>query len=76
MNKKEPEMGGEKVKIKLNYILDELKNIKVAKGNAKRPMETKKITIDEVNVRLNLNSAMYLVSKEELMKLPPGDTTT
>ena len=62
-------------KCQLNYILDELKNVKVAKTNANRPMESKRLDIDEVNTRLEMNSAYYLVVKEEMMKLNPGQSS-
>ena len=58
--------------VKVRYVLDELKNMKVAKLNAKRPMESKKIEVNDTNVRFELNSALYLVDKEELMELVPG----
>ena len=76
MIKPEEKDGGENVKVKLSYVLYELKNLKVAKANAKRPMKAKRCTMDEVNVRLGANSALYLVSKEELLKLPMGYVTT
>ena len=62
-------------KCQLNYILDELKNVKVAKTNANRPMESKRLDIDEVNTRLEMNSAYYLVIKEEIMELNPGQSS-
>ena len=61
--------------VKLKYVLDELKNMKVAKSNAKRPMESKKIEVNDTNVRFELNSALYLVTKEELMELVPGQSS-
>ena len=59
-------------KVELNYILNELKNVKVAKMNAKRPMECTNIEVDDLNLRFEMNSALYLVAKEELLKLSPG----
>ena len=61
-------------KCQLNYILDEFKNMKVAKTNATRPMESKRLDIDELNTRLEMNSAFYLVFKEEIMMLNPGQS--
>ena len=46
--------------------------MKVAKTKANRPMKSKRLDIDEVNTRLEMNSAYYLVIKEEIMKLSPG----
>ena len=61
-------------KVKLNYILDHLKNMKVAKLNARRSMESKRINVNDLNIRFETNSAKYLVCKEELMKLKRGYT--
>ena len=63
-----------KSEVQLNYILDELKNTRVAKTNARKAMEPKRIDTNDINVRFEMNSALYLVSKEELMKLAPGQT--
>ena len=74
---KEEEVKYEEVKeekLKLRYVLDKLKNMKVAKTNAKRPMESQKHEVNDLNVRFELNSALYLVSKEELTKLVPGQS--
>ena len=67
------EENGEQI-IELNYILDELKNLKVAKLNARKTMETKKIITNDLNTRFEMNSALYLVTKEELVKLLPGQS--
>ena len=66
------EMDHEAKAIKLKYVLNELKNLRVARENAKRSMEPQKETTDDVNILLNLNSAHYLAVKEELSKLDPG----
>ena len=68
--KETSELGKE---VKLNYVLDELKNMKVNKANTKKDMELKKIEIDELNFRYELDSALFLVAKEELVKMKPGD---
>ena len=62
-------------KVKLTYVLNELKNMKVAKANAKRPMVAQKHDVNDVNLRFEQNSALYLVTKEELMKLVPGQSS-
>ena len=54
---------------KLNYVLDELKNMKVAKANAKRDMTLKRKETNDLNIRYDLNSALFLVTKEELDNL-------
>ena len=46
----------------------------MAKINAGKPIEPKIIDTNELNVRFEMNSSLYLVSKEELMKLVPGQT--
>ena len=56
----------------LKYILNELKNLKVAKINANRPREAKRINTINKNVQFEINSAHYFVNKEELMKLSTG----
>ena len=58
--------------VKLNYILDELRNMKVAKANAKRPMKAHRIEKDDVNIRYEHNFAVYLALKEELDKMHEG----
>ena len=75
--KHEVESQGEKEEpeedqVKLNYILDNLKNLKVAKLNTRKQIEPKRIEIDDQNIRYETNSAFYLVCKEELMKLNKG----
>ena len=60
---KDPE---DTTEVKLNYVLNELKNVKVAKLNAK-----KRIKVDELNVRYELNSALFLTMKEEMTELKP-----
>ena len=59
-------------KVKLNYILNELKNMKVAKANAKRPMKAHRIEKDDINIRYEQNSAVYLALKEETDKMEKG----
>ena len=49
--------------VKLNYVLSELKNVKVAKLNARKAIEPKRIDIDDQNIRYETNSAFYLVCK-------------
>ena len=56
-------------KVELNYILDEVKNLKVAKTNARRALIPKRKDIDDHNVMFELNSALYLISKDELLKM-------
>ena len=60
--------------VKLNYVLDEFKNMKVAKANAKKPMAIHRIEKDTVNIRYKLNSAAYLVLKAEFDKMEKGYT--
>ena len=58
--------------LKLNYILDEFKNVKVIKANAKREMTVTRNEVNDLNLRYNLNSALFLVIKEEMSELKPG----
>ena len=58
--------------VKLNYFLDEVKNIKVVKANAKKPMTLTRIEVNDVNLRYELNSALFLVIKDEISELKPG----
>ena len=67
-----PQVKEEQVEV--NYILDELKNLKVAKSNARRPMESKRFEPDDSNVRFEVNSALYLVAKEEFTNLAIGQS--
>ena len=60
--------------VNLKYVLNEIKNVKVAKTNAKKGMGVKREVINDVNIKYEPNSALYLVLKEELSKLKPGDT--
>ena len=60
--------------VELNYILNELKNLKVAKMNARKSMEPRKIVTNDLNTRFEMNSALYLVTKEELVQLLPGQS--
>ena len=48
--------------------------MKVAKLNARRSMESKRMNVIDLNIRFETNSAKYLVCKEELMKLKRGYT--
>ena len=66
---KDPEESKE---VRLNYVLNELKNVKVAKVNAKKDMAVKRIEVNEVNTRYELNSALFLVMKEEMIELKPN----
>ena len=69
-NKQEPGIGEVKEdKVELNYILDEVKNLKVPKTNARRALIPKRKDIDDHNVMFELNSALYLISKDELLKM-------
>ena len=44
----------------------------MAKVNAKKDMAVKRIEVDEVNTRYELNSALFLVMKEEMIELKPN----
>ena len=66
---KEPE----KKEVNLKYVLNEVKNLKVAKTNATKKLELKRDVINDVNIKYETNSALYLVLKEEHSKLKPGD---
>ena len=57
----------------LKYVLNEVKNLKVAKTNATKKLEVKREVVNDLNIKYELNSALYLVAKEELIKLKPGD---
>ena len=60
--------------IKLNYIMNELKNMKVAKTNAKRPMTVHRSETNDTNIQYELNSGIYLVIKEEVDNMTNGYT--
>ena len=60
--------------VKLDYVLDEFKNMKVAKANAKKPMTIHRIETDTLNIRYELNSAVYLALKEEFDTMEKGYT--
>lgn len=47
--------------------------MKVAKTNAKKSLHPKRNDIYDMNIMFDLNSAVYLVSKEELSKMTPGN---
>ena len=72
--KQDKEEKLDKKVVKLNYVLDQLKNMKVAKVNAKKPVTTHRIEKDDVNTRYEFNSAVYLVIKEEIDKMEKGYT--
>ena len=59
--------------VNLKYVLNEVKNLKVAKTNATKKIELKRDVINDVNIKYELNSALYLVLKEQWSKLKPGD---
>ena len=46
--------------------------MKVVKTNAKRAMTVTRKEVDEVNLKYELNSALFLVIKEEMSELKPG----
>ena len=60
--------------IKLDYVLNELKNVKTAKANAKKVMPAKRIVINDLNTRYELNSALFLVVKEDFEALHEGSS--
>ena len=60
--------------IKLDYVLNELKSVKTAKANTKKIMPAERIVINDVNTRYELNSAIFLVVKEELEVLHEGSS--
>ena len=71
--KKEPaNMEVEAEKVELDYILDEVKNLEVAKTNARTALNPKRNDIDELNIKIELNSAVYLISKDELLTITIG----
>ena len=70
-----PKPEEENVKqVKLKYILNELKNMKVAKVNAKKTTTIHRIEKDDLNIRYELNSGLYLGLKEELDLMDRGYT--
>ena len=60
--------------VKMNYIMNQLKNMKVAKVNAKRPMTVRRMETNDVNIQYELNSANYLALKEEIDSMGAGHT--
>ena len=58
--------------VNLKYVLNEVKNLKIAKTNATKSMLLKRDTINDVNIRYEPNSALYLVLKEEITQFKPG----
>ena len=69
------ELEEEEKEIKLKYALNELKNLKVAKANARRSMTPKKDITNDTNILVDYNSAHYLAVKEELTKLTTGQSS-
>ena len=59
--------------LKLDYVLNELKNVKTAKANSKRPMTVERNVINDLNTRYNLNSSLFLVVKEDIDKFQEGN---
>ena len=57
---------------KPNYVLNELKNVKTAKANAKRKPDVDRELIDDMNLKYKVNSAVFLVFKEEMDRLVQG----
>ena len=57
---------------KLNYVLNEFKNVKTAKTNAKRKLTLDRKQVDDHNTRYEINSALFLVFKEEIETLTKG----
>ena len=58
---------------KLNYVLNEFKNVKTAKTNAKRKLDLDRKQVDDLNTRYEVNSALFLVFKEEMEILTKGN---
>ena len=46
--------------------------MKVAKTNAKKTLTPKRNDIDDTNIMFECNSAFYLISKDEFLKMTPG----
>ena len=60
--------------VNLKYVLNEVKNLKIAKTNATKSMILKRDTVNDVNIRYEPNSALYLVLKEEITQFKQGRT--
>ena len=58
---------------KLNYVLNEFKNVKTAKANAKRKPDIVRELINDLNLKYKVNSAVFLVFKEEMDRLVQGN---
>ena len=66
----------EVTKIKVNYSLNKIKNLDVAKVNAVRPIKLARLVTDDLNLRYELNSGQYLHIKAEVMKFSKTETET
>ena len=58
--------------VKLDYVLNELKNVKTAKDNAKKDFTVERNVVNDLNLRYNLNSALFLVLKEDVEQIKEG----
>ena len=55
--------------VKPDYVLNELKNVKTAKDNAKKDFTVERNVVNDLNLRYNLNSALFLVLKEDVEQI-------
>ena len=63
-------------KIKVKYCLNKIKNLAEAKANASRPINVKRLTTNDTNIRYEFNSGQYLHIKDELKRYKKEDTET
>ena len=63
-------------KIQVKFSLNKLKNLEVAKTNASRPIKIDRLTINDTNIRYEMNAGQYLHIKEDLLKFKRTQTET
>ena len=61
-------------KLKVNYSLNKVKNLEVAKSNAERPIKISRFVTDDQNIRYEMNSGQYLHIKEEMIQYTKGQS--
>ena len=56
--------------------MNKVKNLEAAKVNASRPTKIERMTINDTNIRYEMNSGQYLHLKEEMRKYKKGESET
>ena len=56
--------------------MNKVKNLEAAKVNASRPTKIEIMTINDTNIRYEMNAGQYLPIKEEMRKFKKGESET